>query len=70
MDFHAYVSAFFLGNVLTLAFVWGCVQFHRHDYRAPWLAYAALLMPLLYALGSVIVTEGLPPQFDAIALQQ
>ena len=56
----------FLGNLLTLAFVWGCVQFHRHDYKAPWLAYAATLMPLAYLLVSVVLTEGLPPQFDAL----
>lgn len=70
LGFHAIAGALFLANVLTLAFVWGCVQFHRHDYKAPWLAYAAFLMPLLYLAGSVIVTEGLPPQFDALALRQ
>lgn len=69
MGFHSLVSAFFLGNVLTLAFVWACVQFHRHDYKAPWVAYAAFLMPLLYLAGGIYLTEGLPPQFDALALQ-
>lgn len=69
MGFHDFVAAFFAGNILTLAFVWGCVQFHRHDYKAPWLAYSAVLIPLLYMVAAVISTEGLPPQFDALALQ-
>lgn len=61
------ISAVFAGNLLALAFAWACVQFKRHDYDAPWLAYAAFVIPLLYLAGSIIVNEGLPPQFDAIA---
>jgi len=64
------VAAVFMGNTLTLIFVWGCVQFHRHDYKAPWIAYAAFVFPLLFLLGSVVSTEGLPPQFDALVTQQ
>ena len=67
MGFHSIAGALFVANLLTLAFIWGCVQFHRHDYKAPWLAYAATLMPMLYMIGSLIVTEGLPPQFAALA---
>ena len=55
--------------MLTLAFAWGLVQFHRHDYNAPWSAYSAVLMPIIYFAISLATTEGLPPQFDAIALQ-
>jgi hypothetical protein len=62
-------AAVFLGNVLTLSVVWAMVQFHRHDYRAPWLAYAALLMPVLILVGQVLVTEGLPPPFDVLTLR-
>lgn len=69
LGFHSLVSVFFLGNVMTLAFVWGCVQFHRHDYKAPWVAYAAFVFPLLYAMAGIYLIEGLPPQFDAIALR-
>lgn len=58
-----------LGNLLTLCVVWAIVQFHRHDYKAPWLAYAAFMMPLLFLLASVVLTEGLPPQFDALVLR-
>lgn len=64
MDFAASIL---LGNILTVCFIWGCVQFHRHDYRAPWLAYAAFLFPLAFLSISVAITEGMPPQFDAIA---
>lgn len=65
-----FAFAVFAGNLITLAFVWGCVQFHRHDYRAPWTAYVATLLPMLLLGLAIIVTEGLPPQFDAIAPRQ
>jgi len=65
-----FAAAVFLGNILTVIFVWGCFQFHRHDYKAPWVAYAAFMFPLLFLLASVVVTEGLPPQFDALATRQ
>lgn len=57
----------FFGNTLTLCFVWGLFQFHRHDYRAPWLAYTAVLFPLGFLAISVLLTEPLPPHLDAIA---
>lgn len=69
MDFTDFAAAIALGNIGTLSFLWGCVQFHRHDYKAPWLAYAAFLFPLFFILASVIATEGLPPHFDALGLQ-
>lgn len=62
-----FAAAVFAGNILTVIFVWGCFQFHKHDYKAPWLAYAAFTFPLLFLLTSVVATEGLPPQFDALA---
>ena len=70
LDFHAVVAALFAGNALTLAFVWACVQFHRHDYKAPWLAYAAFSMPLLYLIGALVVTEVFPPLHAASSLPQ
>ena len=69
MPFFGETASVLLANLLTLSFVWGCVQFHRHDYKAPWIAYAAFLFPLIFLIGGMIVTEGLPPQFDAIALR-
>jgi hypothetical protein len=61
-------AAVFLGNVLTLSVVWAMVQFHRYDYRAPWLAYGAFLMPLgLLALA--VLTEGPSPLLAALASQ-
>ena len=62
-----FAAAIFFGNALTLAFVWGCVQFHRHDYQAPWLAYAAVLMPILHFALVLYTTEGLPPPLAALA---
>lgn len=59
----------FLGNILTICFVWGCVQFHKMDYKAPWLAYAAVAMPLIFLAMNQISTGHLPPQFDALTLQ-
>lgn len=58
-----------IGNILTLCVVWSMVQFHRHDYKAPWLAYAAFLIPAIMLAGEIISTAGLPPQFDALASQ-
>lgn len=62
-------AAIFFGNALTLLFVWGCVQFHKHDYEAPWAAYGAFLFPILYFLSVVYTTEGLPQPLAALASQ-
>lgn len=66
MDFANIIAAVFAGNVLAVGFVWGMLQFHKHDYRAPWLAYSAVLMPLMFCLLVWIATDGLPHQFDAL----
>ena len=42
----------FLGNILTISVVWGFYQFHKHDYQAPWLAYAAFVFPIIYAMAT------------------
>lgn len=63
------VGQVFLGNVLTICFVWGMMQFKKHDYKAPWLAYAGVVFPVFYFLTSWLPTvpiEHLPPQFDAL----
>jgi hypothetical protein len=54
---------------LTICVVWGAFQFHKYDYKAPWLAYAAMLMPMAYMVAGLMLTEGLPHQFDALALR-
>lgn len=69
LSMHDLASSVMMGNLLSLAFVWGIIQFNRHDYRASWLAYAAVAMPVLYMMGSLVITEGLPPPFDALALR-
>lgn len=66
MGFSDFVAAVLTANLMTAVFAYGIIQFHRHDSDAPWIAYGAVLMPLLFILASVIVTEGLPPQFDAL----
>ena len=70
MSFTEFALAVFLGNTVTLCFVWGAVQFHRHDYKAPWTAYAAFAVPMLLVMLTIAVTEGLPPQFDALEPRQ
>lgn len=61
--------AVFAGNLITLCVVWACVQFHRYDYRAPWVAYGAFLLPMLMLIVTILLTEGLPPHLDALAPQ-
>lgn len=70
MDMDLIAAGVFLGNVMTLGVVWSVQQFNKHDFRAPWLAYGVFLVPVLFFLSVVVSTEGLPPQFDALAPQQ
>ncbi|WP_434286309.1 hypothetical protein [Celeribacter sp. SCSIO 80788] len=53
MDLLDFAAAVLIGNLLTLCVVWGFQQFNKHDYKAPWLAYAAFLMPTLFIISSV-----------------
>lgn len=69
MNFLDFAAAVFAGNAMTAAFLWGCFQLHKHDYKAPWLAYAAFIMPLGFFLISLSLTEGLPLQSGALAAQ-
>ena len=58
MEFTDLAAAVFAGNVMTLALFWGMVQFHKKDYKAPWLAYAGVAMPLLYTAASFLTNAG------------
>lgn len=69
MDLLQSAIAVMIGNILTLCFIWGMVQFHRHDYKAPWLAYAAVTFPLFFALVAWITVQGPPEMLSAIALR-
>ena len=69
MGFHEIAAAVMLGNALLLCMAWAMSQFHRHQHNASWLAYAAFLMPLAYLMTSLILTEGLPQSFGALALR-
>jgi len=39
-----------LGNVIAAAMLASLWQFHKHDYNAPWVAYAGFLMPLAFIM--------------------
>lgn len=67
MNSDAVIVGVFCGLVLYRGFMWGIGQF-RDDDETPWIAYIAVLGPLLFCLAQFI-TEGLPPQFDALALR-
>lgn len=69
MDLYDFAAAVFIGNVLTAWFLWGLWQFHKHDYRAAWPAYGAVLFPLGIAVISMVLTGQSTPQFDALALR-
>lgn len=66
MDFSDFVGAVLAANMVTALFIWGVMNLNKHDTDAPWVAYAAVIMPLIFVAASVILTEGLPPQFDAL----
>ena len=60
-------SGVFLGIVMAACVIWGMSKFHKHDEGAPWLAYAAFLLPIAFFVLSMVAIEELPPQFDALA---
>lgn len=65
MDFWAVAAAVFFGNILTLCVLGAFIQFQRHDYKAPWLAYAGFLIPLAIFLLSISTIVAWPPYLDA-----
>lgn len=69
MDDLATWAGVLLGNVLTLCIVWALVQFHRYNYKAPWLAYAAILTPLALLASEVVSTGVLTHQSAALTPQ-
>lgn len=69
MDIDVLIVGVFAGNVLTLCVVWAAREFQKYKHRehdAPWLAFAMMLLPTLYAL-SVFVTADPPQSLDALA---
>lgn len=57
MNFLDYVAATFCGNVLAIGFVWAIIQFHKHDDKAPFAAYAAVIFPLSLSLIQLILSR-------------
>lgn len=62
-------AAVLLGNLLTACVIGAFIQFKKHDEDASWLAYAGFLLPMAFLLISILLTEGMPPQFDGLALR-
>ena len=62
-------GAVFCANILTLCVVWAMTQFQKHDRDAPWLAYAAFLIPVFIALAGLISSGALQPQAAGLALR-
>lgn len=52
---------------MTISVVWAFTQFQKHDYKAPWLVYAALMLPVIFFVIELSLTGELPPQLDALA---
>jgi len=71
MEIADFVAAVFAGNVLTLCFAWGLREFSKYEdaVDAPWLAYAAVLMPLVGFILAMVANSGPPPYLDALAAQ-
>ena len=69
MEIADFAAAIAIGNILTLSAVWGFRQFHLSGHNAPWLAYAAFLMPIIIVALSFAATAPLPPPLDALATQ-
>lgn len=70
MSFLDLALAIFLGNAITIAFLSSLWQLHKKDEQAPIWAYALFILPLLFVLGTLWITEGSTPHFDALAPQQ
>lgn len=66
-----FAAAVFIGNVITVIFVWGCHQASKvtHGKDLRWIAFAAIGLPLFFAISSLIIAGGLPPHLDAIVAQ-
>lgn len=69
MGFAEFIAAVFAGNVLTLAFAWGCVMASKSQSESDisWLVYASVFLPLVFVIMAGIATEGLPPFLAATA---
>lgn len=67
MGFIDTALAVFFGNLITVGACAALWQFHKLDYRAPWWAYGAFLIPLFLVIGTLLVTGQPPSQTGALA---
>lgn len=68
MTFDTVFAAVLSANLLTVMFVWGCVNISRREQRTegPGVYIGAFLMPLLFGLGSLLIAfDSVPGWLDA-----
>ena len=67
----AIIAGVFCGNVLTASFIWAMIKLDRitDPVKAPWMVYAALLLPLFVALAVLFLSFGPPESLAAIVAQ-
>lgn len=71
MNFWTIFAGVICANLLTVMFVWGCLNISRREQRqeSAGVYIGAFLMPLLFGLaGFMIATDSIPAWLDA-ALQ-
>lgn len=55
MDFFMLTGAFLFAFTMICLALWGLNEFRKHDYRASWYAYIAVLMPAFYLIAYGII---------------
>lgn len=58
MSFFDLVIAIYCANFMTVALVWGLSQIFKHDEEAPRLAFAAVLIPTILMIMTLISLRG------------
>jgi uncharacterized MnhB-related membrane protein len=71
MSFDALFAAVLGANLLTVMFVWGCVNISRREQRqeGPGAYLGAFLMPLIFAAASMMIAFDKVPTWLDAALQ-
>ena len=71
MDYIDLSVIVFLGNTMTLCFLWGMTQFKDvvRVKDASWMAIAAVGFPLFFALATMVTIGPLPASLASIVAQ-
>ncbi|QLB38232.1 hypothetical protein phiGT1_20 [Sulfitobacter phage phiGT1] len=69
MDILDFAIAVFIGNGLTASMFWGFQRMsgYKQEKDAPWLVYAAIGVPIMFLVLTLISSFGLPQTLDALA---